>query len=75
MSRQTSHEEDCVTCEAQGKQGFRTFHRYNPPAGRCEVCSEPIKVMAFKNTGVCSEICRKVRDKEEIGDFESRTPG
>lgn len=31
---------------------------------RCEVCKKKIKVMCFRNTGVCSENCRKVRDGE-----------
>lgn len=30
----------------------------------CEVDDKPIEMMAFKGTGVCSEICRKVRDRE-----------
>lgn len=30
----------------------------------CESDSKPIRVMAFKQTGVCSEICRKLRDGE-----------
>lgn len=28
----------------------------------CEVCYSEIKVMAFKNTGVCCELHEKVRD-------------
>jgi len=30
----------------------------------CEVDSRPVRVMSFKGTGVCSEICRKLRDEE-----------
>lgn len=30
----------------------------------CEVDGYEIKVMAFKNTGVCCEACRKRRDNE-----------
>ena len=41
----------------------------------CRVCGKKIKVMCFKGTGICSEICRKRRDREEIGALESRTAG
>lgn len=30
----------------------------------CFICSRPVKVMCMKNTGVCSELCRKARDRE-----------
>ena len=30
----------------------------------CCMCLTEIKVMAFKNTGVCSEDCRKDRDND-----------
>jgi len=30
----------------------------------CVTCGRPIRVMAFKGTGVCSEQCRKDRDEE-----------
>jgi hypothetical protein len=32
----------------------------------CEVDGKVIKVMCFKGTGVCGEICRKIRDKEPL---------
>ncbi len=28
----------------------------------CEVCNSVIKTMCFRGTGVCSELCRKVRE-------------
>lgn len=31
---------------------------------KCEICKEPIETMAFKTTGVCGELHRKVRDGE-----------
>jgi hypothetical protein len=33
-------------------------------ADPCSIDGRPIQVMSFKQTGVCSEICRKVRDGE-----------
>lgn len=36
----------------------------------CTVCGAEIKVMCFLMTGVCSEICRKVKAKE----IEARPP-
>lgn len=30
----------------------------------CKMCGNPIKVMAFKGTGVCCELCRKKRDND-----------
>ncbi len=30
----------------------------------CTQCGQPILVMAFKGTGVCSELCRKKRDND-----------
>lgn len=30
----------------------------------CSVCKKKVETMAFKNTGVCGENCRKVRDGE-----------
>ena len=30
----------------------------------CEVCGREIKVSIFKNTGVCCELCRKLRAGE-----------
>lgn len=32
----------------------------------CEICYKKIEVMCFKGTGVCGEICRKIRDKEPL---------
>ena len=29
---------------------------------QCKVCNDPIQVMCFKGTGVCSELCRKARE-------------
>ena len=29
----------------------------------CDCCLEPIRVMAFQGTGVCSENCRKAMDE------------
>lgn len=33
---------------------------------RCTICKKKIKVMAFLNTGVCSEKCRKERDNDKL---------
>lgn len=33
-------------------------------SGRCGECGGKIHVMAFRNTGVCCELCRKSRDGE-----------
>lgn len=30
----------------------------------CEICDKKIEVQIMKNTGVCSELCRKARDDE-----------
>lgn len=30
----------------------------------CEVCGREVKVSIFKNTGVCCELCRKLRAGE-----------
>jgi hypothetical protein len=30
----------------------------------CSICGQDIKVMAFKNTGVCCEKHRKIRDND-----------
>lgn len=35
-----------------------------PPAETCSECGNPVLVMSFQKTGVCSENCRKLRDKE-----------
>lgn len=32
----------------------------------CCICLKPIKVMVFKNTGVCSELHRKDRDNDHL---------
>lgn len=43
---------------------------FMPPAvvksDDCEVCGNDIRVICFTGTGVCSENCRAVRDKEDI---------
>lgn len=35
-----------------------------PKGEFCEVCSNVVRVMSYKGTGVCSETCRKKRDGE-----------
>lgn len=35
----------------------------------CEVDQKPILTMAFKGTGVCSDLCRKVRGGETVGPY------
>ena len=30
----------------------------------CKICGKPIQVQIFRNTGVCSELCRKKRDND-----------
>lgn len=40
----------------------------------CSVCDGKIKAMAFKGTGVCSEIHRKQRDGEPINKFRAVAP-
>lgn len=35
-----------------------------PSPDACEKCGRPILVMAFKGTGVCGELCRKLRAGE-----------
>lgn len=30
---------------------------------RCKVCGKEVKVQIMKNTGLCSERCRKANDK------------
>lgn len=42
----------------------------NSHGTHCVVCGTEIKVMCFQTTGVCSEICRKVRD----GEIEAPAP-
>lgn len=41
-------------------------HEQSPlaPPDACEKCGQPILVMAFKGTGVCGELCRKLRAGE-----------
>jgi hypothetical protein len=45
---------------------LRKEHEANPlPSPQsCSIDGKPILMLAFKNTGVCSELCRKARDKE-----------
>lgn len=38
-------------------------------AEECEVDKKPILVMAFKGTGVCSDLCRKARGGETTGPY------
>lgn len=40
----------------------------------CVVDFNVIQTMAFKNTGVCSENCRKFRDKEPIHKYKAIAP-
>lgn len=35
---------------------------------KCEMCNRKIEIAIFKNTGVCCELCRKLRDGEEVVD-------
>lgn len=42
----------------------------NSHGTHCVACGAEIRVMCFQMTGVCSEICRKVRD----GEIEAPAP-
>lgn len=33
----------------------------------CRVCNEPIKIQIFKGTGIGSDLCRKIFEKEDDG--------
>jgi predicted nucleic acid-binding Zn ribbon protein len=35
------------------------------PDEKCSVCTRPIRTMVFKDTGVCSDLCRKKRDGDD----------
>lgn len=43
----------------------------------CEVDGKPIKMIAFRGTGVCCELCRKIRDgqvtEEEAAEIRAKT--
>lgn len=38
-----------------------------PLGNVCVICFKEIKTMAFRGSGICSEIHRKVRDGEPLG--------
>lgn len=40
----------------------------------CVVCTAVIEVMAFKGTGVCSELHRKERDGEPVRQYRAVAP-
>ena len=35
-----------------------------PKCNHCEICKDKVVIMIYGGTGVCSDICRKVRDGE-----------
>lgn len=35
-----------------------------PVVEKCSECGDPVTMQIMKNTGICSEICRKHRDGE-----------
>jgi hypothetical protein len=55
-----------MTIEMIRQEDFQAAHAADPlPApDHCVVDGRPILTMSFKGTGVCGELCRKVRDGE-----------
>lgn len=44
------------------------------PGTVCVMCMSNIETMCFRGTGVCGEICRKVKDGELLITDRARTP-
>jgi predicted nucleic acid-binding Zn ribbon protein len=40
---------------------------------KCRVCGDPIVIQIFKGTGIGSDNCRKIFEKERDGDSDRRS--
>lgn len=54
-----TEEEEAIVQQLKDTEPYVSQH-----GTHCVVDGREIKVMSFKGTGVCSELCRKFRDKE-----------